>query len=277
MPIFHHRPLAPDDPQRMYLSPEELNWARTIRQRANALPELENKLNDFQCAQLALLEHDSYDAALQRALHLQSFRKEYGVIDTYEAGKRSLKTFIESFPKHWLSFSFHREKGSYVFCYNMKEFNPRLLNTPDKLNNFMTANYYMLNCLTVDMSSIRQGSSVMAECSGYDWTQNIDIELYKKVFRELVVAYPIRLANHKHFNSGVLVNILYSMTKRIFPAHIRETFEVGNHLDDGQTLDEIFLVPTVESASERVLKRLAETLKLRYEHERTFRLEPSSS
>ena len=62
------------------------------------------------------------------------------------------------------------------------------------------------------------------------------------------------------------------MTKRIFPPYIRDVFEVGNHLDDGRTLDEIFLTPTIDASNQRLISRLMTTLTLRYEHEQKFSL-----
>ena len=276
MPIFQQKTLGPDDPERMYLSPEEVEWAQAIKDLANNMPELE-PLTDFQCAQLALLEHDNVDAALKRALHLQTFREEYGVRDSDTAGRQEIKNFIELFPKHWLSFSFNKSDGNYVFVYDMKSFNPRLLKTPEKFDNFMRATYYIVNCLTVDMTSIRRGCVIMAECDGYDFTKNIDSKTYKRFWGELAVAYPIRFQKMKHFNSGVFVNLLYSMTKPIFPAYIRSVFEVGNHLDDGRTLDEIFLAPTVEGSNQRLLTRLTRALKRRYDHEKTFSLKDTTA
>lgn len=60
------------------------------------------------------------------------------------------------------------------------------------------------------------------------------------------------------------------MLNKILPGDTRNRMEFGCQFDG--RLDTVYLVPTPEAAQERMLGRLADSLRRRFENEKTFRL-----
>jgi len=91
------RVLGPSDPGRMEISAEERQRALDIRSAIANAAEID-PVSDFMCAQLALIDGDNIIKALERVLHLQYFREEYGILDTAEDGRRHLMRLVDLFP-----------------------------------------------------------------------------------------------------------------------------------------------------------------------------------
>ena len=264
-PVFLPFPLQLHDPSRMKLSKQETEWALNIKDTIEGFPDIDN-LSDYMYAQLALVEQDNIEAAVERAYKLQLFQKEYGTLDSVADGMRHLRNLVEMFPKYLLSFAFDGDNT--IFVYNYKGFDRRALNTPEKLRTWFVGCYYIAMCVTTDFKEIRDGPMAMAECGGYDWKHHIDLKLYKRFWDELVSGYPIRFQRWKLFHSGVFTNLLYSMMRKCIPDVIVSSIEIGCQMDC--SLDEVFLAPTVEAANERLLDRMEKALAKRFGHESSF-------
>lgn len=259
-----------DDPERMNLTEEETDWALNIKGAIEGSPDVDN-LCDFMYVQLALVDQDDIESALDRAYHLQGFREEYGILDSRTDGLRHLGDYVDLFPRALLSFSFDYEStGSYILVHDHKGFNMKAINSEEKLRTMFTATFYGASCLCPDFESIRGGAIMIAECEGYNWTENIDLKTYQRFWSEIAAVYPMNFRLLKNFHCGVFINLLFSMTKKLLPADITCKVDMGCQFDG--RLDDIYLIPTVESANKRLLERMGEALRRRYENMKTFSL-----
>ena len=66
------------------------------------------------------------------------------------------------------------------------------------------------------------------------------------------------------------MNMVTSMLKPFLPAYLRKKLEFGCQFE--QRLDTVYLVPSLEVANERILRRIESTLQRRYNNERLFKL-----
>lgn len=260
-----------DDPDRMDITDQEISWARAIKTAIEGDAEIDN-LSDFMYVQLALIEKDNIEGALERAAQLQAFKEEYGILDTKSDGLKHLRDFVvKLFPKYILSFSFDSEStGSYVLIYDHKGFDIKALDTEAKLVTWLATTYYSAFSLCPDFESIRSGVVVMAECEGYNWTKNIDVKTYQRFWSEIGVALPVKFRLHKHFHCGVFINLLFSLTKKFLPSEITSKFDMGCQFDG--RLDEIYLIPTVAAANQRLLNNMGEALERRYSNMKSYSL-----
>lgn len=264
------RVLGMHDMRRMALTSEEVRWAAAIKSAIEGTSEVDN-LNDFMYAQLALIERGNVESALRRARQLQEFKAEYRPMDSEADGFHHLGELVRIFPEFLLSFSFDSEStGSYVLVHNFRGFSSKALNTSEKLRTYFCGCYYILTCFCPDLESIRSGAFSMAECGGYDWNLHIDTNLSMRFWTELALVYPIRFREMKFFHCGVFINLLYSMTKRLLPQDMSSKFSMG--CQAFSRLDEIYLVPTVAAANQRILERMKAALSKRYNNELSFSL-----
>ena len=104
----------------------------------------------------------------------------------------------------------------------------------------------------------------------YGWKKGFDFKSLKRVWSEIAAVYPYRIDKVKYFNAGTTMTLVTSMLRPFMPADFRNRLEFGYQSE--QRLDSLYLVPTLEAATTRLVGRLEETLRKRYENERLFRL-----
>ena len=277
-----------DDPSRMeFKSKEERELVKKIRTRIENDPEID-QVTDYTYAQLALAltaqqggngllnddeEATVIDGALKAAQHLQLLKEEYDILDTLGDAERTLRNFFDMLgPRVYLSFSFNERNGNYVVIYDISEITQESYKSrPDGVELAMRAMYYICHALTCDLEAIRRGHVLMCECEEYDFKKNMDVEMTKKIYREFTSTYPVTYQRIKFFHSGVIMNMVNSLTKKVLPARIIEKMDLACNFD--RNLGEIYLVPTPEAACERVYRQMTETLALRYRNERSFRID----
>ena len=262
--------MDPFDPRRMEISPEEVVWAHAIKAAVQASPELD-PVNDFWCAQLAIVDQDNVESALERVQHLQAFREQYRILDTASDGRKYLHDFVAMFPGYILSVCYDSTTGNYVLISDQAAFDMRILDTKDKQYKCLGSAYYVVTALNPDLEGIRRGVSFLVECESYDWARNMSVNFYKLLWTELLM-YPLTYSHVKHFHCGVLHNMLLSLTKRFLPHHIRAKIFTGCQFEE--RLDTLYLTPTVEAANQRLLARLDESISRRYASEASFQLPP---
>lgn len=262
--------MGPDDPLRMKLTRQELEWALDIKDVMEMMPELDN-LNDFWYAQYAIICEDDIEDAVTRALALQHFRQEYKIVDEYPYAHRKMTSLIiDLMPRQWLSFSFSYADGNYVMIFDMTKFDTTNLTTTQQQDDMFASIYYMQSACCPDLESVRKGYTCCAECEGWDFQRSKqDGKVHQKLFSELFSQYPFR-GQCKHYHTGIIMNLLVSACKRLLPVKMRDTFYMGLQFDG--RLDETFLVPTLEIANQRMLTSLGEALTKRYTNEKSFTL-----
>ncbi|CAB9501048.1 expressed unknown protein [Seminavis robusta] len=176
---------------------------------------------------------------------------------------------FELMPGQHLGFSFSQEEGTYLFAHDATKLDSTRLNTPEKVDDWLGACYYIHTAFCPDMDSIRKGIICLAECDGWDWTKKQDFKIFQKFFSELLTVYPFN-GQVRHYHTGTTLNIMAAMLRQILPAHLRNTFKTGLVFEG--RLDKFFLVPDAKTANQRMLARMKATLKRRYDHEKSFSL-----
>jgi hypothetical protein len=259
------------DPQRMDLTSEECDQAWEIRRAIEAMPEMEN-LSDFMYCQLAIVAANNKEEALERALHLQCFREDFKVPDTLSHGLASLKKLLSLAPAHFMAL--HFQDDAYSLFLNIKGFETSVLNTREKEEEWIVGYYYLQHALSCDFETIRQGLIIHQECGGYDWKKHCSPKLFKRLCDAFHSSYPFRYSA-KHYHTGTMFNTACAMTRKLYPEGLIGCTQVGCVAP--LPLDEIYLQPSVEIASERCLLQLQTGLKRRFQMEREFSLEAFSA
>jgi hypothetical protein len=259
---------GPDDPERMHLTEQEFEQAWTIRQAIEGMPEIDN-LSDFMYCQLAIIEKDNVQAAVERAWQLQLFRQNYDIRDTVADGKKYIRKLMDLAPGFLMDFGFY--DGAYSGFMNIKALEPKSFPNPTSADDLIKGYYYFHQCGTLDFKTIRDGVTMHIECGGYEWKKHLSPSFFQRVYEEFLVAYPVRfLAKYYHANS--LFNVLLATVKRLYPEDRRRSFfEVGCVAP--LPLDAIYLQPSVEAADRRMFAVLQACLIRRYENQQNFALQ----
>jgi hypothetical protein len=105
---------------------------------------------------------------------------------------------------------------------------------------------------------------------GMDWTKKQDFKLLQNVTCQLLIVYPF-LGECRTFHTGMAFNLMASMLRKLLPASLKNKFLTGLTFPGGR-LNKFYLMPDVDTANKRIMSRLEETLKRRYNNEEVFKL-----
>lgn len=262
--------LGPLEEGRMDLTRQELQWALNLKAAIDADPEVDS-ISDFLCAQIALMVQDDVEEGVHRAHHLQIFRQEYSITDTFEQACQMIPAIIELLPGVALSLSYNRSDGNYVFVYDMGAFDfKKTLKTPENSQILLAGIFYICHALSPDLEAVRRGVIILTECSGFDWSRNMNLAFIRKLWSEILVEYPMDYQKMKYFNAGFFINMINSLKKRFLPQRIVDKMETGCVFEE--RLSSIYLVPTLQACNERITYRMLDNLARRYNHQREYRL-----
>jgi hypothetical protein len=261
--------LAVNDPQRLMLIHEEAWWALDIKIAIEGAPELEN-LSDFMYAQLALICQDDVEDAVSRARALQWYRREHGIVESYEEGRCALNELLDLQPEWLLYFGFDHCIGKYSLIHDIAKCNMTALNSEEKVHKWYKGMYYLLHALGPDPASIRRGSIIIAECDGLDWTKEREFSLLQAFFVQLGAQYPFssRMSN---YHTCPIFHSMVAALKSSFPTVSSRHFLVTG-LTCRNRLDTICMVPSAQAATERLMAAMTETLRMRFDNEANFSL-----
>ncbi|CAB9515159.1 expressed unknown protein [Seminavis robusta] len=255
-------PPGPHDANRMMLSDQERQWSIAIKEAIQEDPELA-PISDFNCAQLGLIEKDNIEGALERARQMQAFREEYRIADDEESGVKAVADWMELFPGMVLSVSYSRLEGVYVLVLDDTKFYARNLDdNPKGVPIWFCGNYYVYQAILPDFQSIRKGLIFCVEAGGFDWKVNFGLTVFRRFWTELAAYYPYHFKEIKVFHGGMFVNMMVSMVRQVVPKRIHEKFQLGTVSGLGR-LDQLYLVPNLEAANQRTLRRVQECLHMR--------------
>jgi CRAL/TRIO domain len=261
---------GPIDSSRLELSQAERDWARQVKQAIMNDPELD-VLSDFLCAQIALVEWESrsLENALNRAKSYLAFKQEFDILDTFEQGKDALEYFIRRHPGYVLHF-FLGER--YTVVWDITKFDITCLDTPRETQKIMMGGHYMNHSFSPDLAAIRKGLLWIFECEGFMWKapRMMNSRVFRIWFQDLASNYPYKLHQVVFQNAGVLVNTLVSSARGYLPSAIHSKFQFGSRHET--RMDTVCLVPSLEAALDRLVRELTESLRRRFEAEKTFRL-----
>lgn len=260
---------AIDSHNRMRLYDDENDWALDIKDAIEDTPDIDN-LTDFQYAQLAIVDQDDIEMALERARKMQDFKRQYDIRDSVECGLRCMKEFVDLLPGHWLSLS--SAEGQCVLVADVSKLTvDRIRTSSDGLHTWLAGTYFMCHVLSSEFYAMRHGFTILAENQGYDFKKNFGLDLHSKLWKELASVYPLQISKMKNYNTGLVYNMLVRMAKSFVTEEIHSRFEVGCVCELG-TLDKLYATPNQRVANERLMIRLHESLRRRYQNETDFRL-----
>ena len=212
------------------------------------------------------------ETAIQSAYGLQTYREEYNILDTYEDGRNRLRRHVELFPQQWLSFGFSHSDDTYVFMHDIHQLDMSLLTTPRRAEDWFASCYYIHTVLCPDFTTIRKGAIVCVECmesASHGSRRKIEGKMILQMMSELLAHYPCRFVC-KNYHTGVWFNLFISSVRKLLPPEFKDMYQVGCQFDGH--LGEAMLVPTVNIANQRMLGQLEQTLRRRYDNEKSFRL-----
>jgi hypothetical protein len=139
---------------RMLLSDEERRRALAVKAAIEACEDLE-PLSDMMYAQIAFVDQDDIESAVDRARHLQTFRQEYGVADTFEQGVALSGDFLKQHPGHMLTMAYHPTEGNYVIMYDQANFDDSILRDDRCFRTFIGYGWYLYHAVNPDLHAMR--------------------------------------------------------------------------------------------------------------------------
>ena len=92
----------------------------------------------------------------------------------------------------------------------------------------------------------------------------------RKLWTESLAIYPYKIRQIKYFHTGMYANLAASLMKRFLPTEVYSKVQVGCQF--GGRLDTFYAVPTREIANQRLLGRINECLRTRYDNIQNFKL-----
>lgn len=258
---------------RMEISTEERRWAFAIKTVIEREPEVDN-LSDFLYVQLALIDKDNVEAAVERAYKMQAFREEYKIVENLNQGRQCYQGGINQFPGFFLSINFLRGEegtGNWTIVVDQTKMTAETLKPGGALDTWMKAAFYQFHAVSPDFEAIREGVVVLIECDGFDPKKQFGMKVFSRMWNELGLVYPVDMLSMKHFHTGVFLNLLVSLAKRVLPLEVHRRFEVG-HICQAGLLRDVFTTPCADAANRRLMDQFTQALKLRYENEASFSL-----
>ncbi|CAB9502226.1 unknown protein [Seminavis robusta] len=207
----------------MELTDRERQWALAIMEAIESDTKLDS-VSDFEVAQLALVDHDNREQALERVRHFQIFREEYKLRNTVQEGKRISSDFVRQHPLVVLSVSFNPDEGNYVMVADIANLYDKDVQ-PDYLT-LMGWVYYSGHILSPDFMAIRKGIYFVLETMGYDW-HNLTMKTRRKLWTECGSHYPYNVWQVKYFHMGLFASLAASLIKKFLPEEISNKVQVG--------------------------------------------------
>lgn len=138
----------------------------------------------------------------------------------------------------------------------------------------MTRFYYVCEAMFPDFRSVRNGLSMMSECTGSSF-DNLDLAYGDRFVNELYNNYPLQLHKAFHLNAESSVSMLINLWKRLLPENIFGKFVLGYQIPgmEGRRIDALYKQPTEEEARERMVLTVVQLLVLRCKHVQSFSLD----
>ncbi|CAB9505724.1 expressed unknown protein [Seminavis robusta] len=120
-----------------------------------------------------------------------------------------------------------------------------------------------------DFFSIRTGISYVLECDGMAIMDNLDHSTAKKLCMDFISIYPFNVHQLKYFHTGFFMNMMLSFCKPLLPRGLTNKIQIGCVYPGGR-LDSFYLLPDLETATERTITRMQESMRRRYAMEARF-------
>ncbi|CAB9501973.1 expressed unknown protein [Seminavis robusta] len=258
------------DPSLFKLSKEERELALEIKESIESLPDLDI-LSDFMYANMALV--GGVEEAVEKAYLMQEVREEYKIQLTYEDGVRSIRDMIKLLPLTFMSYSFDLKQDRSVMVLDCTKFRQTIWRDPKNMEIILRGAFYVSYATFPSLGIVRAGKTDIFECEGFRLGIGmVDVKIGGQITCQTIGAFPANVTT-KFYNTSSMANVISAMTKKLIPKEIGSKWEFGCRLPGGGRLDKLYLQPTPEVATERVLSNFCKGLKIRMESEKIFQLE----
>ncbi|CAB9505140.1 expressed unknown protein [Seminavis robusta] len=268
------RPVPPAMDASMVLTNQERQWARTIKAAIESCPDLD-KLSDFEYCQIAIIDRDDVGAAVDRAIALQGFRQEYDIQNTLEDALVALRNHVLLMPQFILDFPYNRSTGGYALIADMRRCDLQTLGTEKGWKMHAAGLYYMLHAMGPEFHSIRTGITYVFECDRFSLASNMDFMIAKKACSEVYSVYPFTADKMNFFHTGLFSNMLISSCRSVLPKSMASKFHVGCIFPAGR-LDCFYNMPDPQTAMERTILQMQESVRRRYAMHDSFKLDSNN-
>ena len=261
---------------RMGLTPAEQELALEIKAMIASTPEL-RRFSDMMIAQIAVMSVYRGEGIAKVRDRLEDLQvgalDRFDIHDTLEQGKDILKRFVEDVhPAFVLHFYYDKDREAYVLVLDLAKFHMDIVTDDEKALIWLQGCYYLNHCQNPDLQSVRNGVVYIAECQGQNWKSKyrLQVKAYKE-WSYILEAYPMHFQSVLHFHTNLFVNLMVSLGKNLIPAETAKRFQFG-YVSEAGRLDTLYLQPSLELATKRVLDKLYDALELRYTNDEKYTL-----
>ncbi|CAB9497974.1 expressed unknown protein [Seminavis robusta] len=259
----------------MMLSEEEQRWTWELKQAMQHRPNLDEE-NDMWLAHYCIIAQGDLSNALKRITRIQAFQKQYGVNNSVEQCVEMLSKLFELMPGGILYLDVDPMKNEGLHIMNSGKHNQiAAMETEENWKTCLVGFYYYFLVCQPTLATIRNGQYTMADFGSFDW-DNLKLEFFYKYNLEFGDMYPVQCSKFLVFNTGTIANVMFSLTKHIFPPAIMSKVELGCTVPLGEeneaprSLSEMYLQPSLLEANNRMLSRARELMTLRTKMEAHF-------
>ena len=282
-------PLRPDilnaptvlDPT-MTMSDIECQWALQIKDAFQNSSHFGDdiQVSDFFFAQHALVSHGDVTEVLDRIESLHRFYQEYEIDHSPEQALYYVRGFMQQQQGYILHLDVSPVTQQAWLVTDSAAFQvQQALASDEHWKICVCGIYYVHYCQWTTLTSIRQGMLSEIECDGVGW-HNFNAEFVTRLFGELFSYIPIKYQMMRAYNTTVVANLLFSVARPFMSDSQKSSVKLGcqvvsNNPDNcGGTrrLSEFYLQPNTEAATQRIIQRIEELLRVRKHNEETFRI-----
>lgn len=269
--VVDEPPAALDDEEwgPMSLTQEERELAEDIKTVVELDSEI-RPLSDYLCAQFAIFALTQNDPPtlpeiIDQVKAFNEAKVEHMILDSYQDGLLYVEHFLRDLVPGYTLSAMYGEPNAVVV--DIGNFDMRLLDDDNRVREWIAGLFYMNHAATKSFQTTRDGLNLFVECEGFKPPTNMYRINPLLKWGEFGATYPLRFASFRHFHTNLVVNLIVSASKTVLPSFLHEHFEVGCQMNS--RLDEIFLVPDLETANDRILASVQKALQERYEHEKS--------
>ena len=208
-------------------TPQELEWARVIREAANKDPEINTaRFVDLEYLQHAIVAKDNVGKALKRIKRVQAFKETYGIkMDgSHEEGMRSLKTYLDMFPGFFLCVAPLNEAGTHMLCAQWRYFFAKKVSFQDEsINVLIRGFFYLLQACQPNIDAMRGGMVYISDTQGAG-LKNYSLKVEERVASVYSNAYPIRIKRSIFMHVPFIFRLFFKawrlfVSKKVYETH----------------------------------------------------------
>ncbi|CAB9520596.1 expressed unknown protein [Seminavis robusta] len=172
-----------------------------------------------------------------------------------------------------MAYNFDPHSGEAELIMDLTKWDRSEWRKPEGVADTIRGCYYICHATFPSFQTVRVGNVHIFECEGYGWKMDmLDLKMFGKISEESHGSFPSHIRQTRFFHTPSMLNIVVSMTKKLVPNELSDSFKVGCQFAGGR-LNQFYMLPTPQVATERAVANLSEGLRIRYECEQRFSLD----